>query len=86
MPIFSLKMMENLARLCGATISDDLRNRLNRLPEGDKDALVNFGVDHAMDQCRELLKSGVPGLHIYTMDRSRSAKEILSRLRGENLL
>ena len=86
MPIFSIKMMENLARLCGATIPDELRNGLSRLPEGDKDAVVNYGIDHAADQCRELLKSDIPGLHIYTMDRSKSATEILRRLRDENLL
>jgi methylenetetrahydrofolate reductase (NADPH) len=86
MPIFSIKMMENLARLCGATISDELRNALTRLSEDDKDAVVKFGVDHAADQCRELLESNVPGLHFYTMDRSKSTTEILHRLRSENLL
>lgn len=86
MPIFSIKMMENLARLCGATIPEELRDGLSRLPEDDKDALVSFGIDHATEQCRELLKSDVPGLHIYTMDRSKSSKEILRRLRSENLL
>ena len=86
MPIFSIKMMESLASLCGATIPEELRDGLGRLPEGDTDALLSFGVDRAVEQCRGLLEAGVPGLHIYTMDRSKSATQIMQRLRGENLL
>ena len=45
MPIFSLKMMGNLAKLCGANISDNLRQRLAALAEGDIPALLKFGID-----------------------------------------
>ena len=86
MPIFSLKMMANLAKLCGASISDDLRQRLAALPEGDTRALLNFGIDFAFEQCKELIGAGVPGLHFYTMDRSQSAAGVVPRLRREGLL
>jgi methylenetetrahydrofolate reductase (NADPH) len=86
MPIFSIKMMENLAKLCGATITGALRQELAALPAGDIPALINFGIDFAFEQCRELLATGVPGLHFYTMDRSKSSAAVLSRLRREGLL
>jgi methylenetetrahydrofolate reductase (NADPH) len=86
MPIFSVKMMNNLAKLCGASISDDLRQRLAALPEGDIPALLNFGVDFAFEQCQELIGAGVPGLHFYTMDRSKSTIGVLARLRQEGLI
>ena len=86
MPIFSIKMMETLAQLCGATIPDELRDGLDALPEGDKEALTSFGVDYAAEQCRGLLTAGVRGLHIYTMDRSTSVSRILGRLRAEGLV
>jgi methylenetetrahydrofolate reductase (NADPH) len=86
MPIFSIKMMHNLAKLCGASISDDLRQRLAALPEGDMPALLNFGMDFAFEQCKELIQAGVPGLHFYTMDRSQSTAGVLARLRREGLL
>ena len=86
MPIFSLKMMAHLAKLCGASISDNLRQRLAALPEGDIPALLNFGIDFAFEQCRELIGAGVPGLHFYTMDRSKSTAGVLARLRQEGLL
>lgn len=86
MPIFSLKMMAHLAKLCGASISDNLRQRLAALPEGDIPALLNFGIDFAFEQCQELIGAGVPGLHFYTMDRSKSTAGVLARLRQEGLL
>ncbi len=86
MPIYSVKMMEMLAGMCGATITDDVRQGIASLPEGDKEALVDFGVEFALNQCRQLLKEGVPGLHFYTMDLSKSAVEIVNRLRKDELL
>jgi methylenetetrahydrofolate reductase (NADPH) len=86
MPVFSLKMMESLAQLCGATITPAMREQLASLPEDDRDALVEFGIDYATEQCRGLITAGAPGVHIYTMDRSRSAVEIVNRLRSEALL
>jgi len=86
MPIFSLKMMEHLAKLCGASISEDLRQRLAALPAGDVRALLNFGIDFAFEQCRGLIGAGVPGLHFYTMDRSQSTAGVVARLRKEGLL
>ncbi len=86
MPIYSVKMMEVLASLCGATITAEVQQGIAALPEGDKEALVNFGIEFAVHQCRELLEAGVPGLHIYTMDRSQSAVGIVNRLRSEGLL
>jgi methylenetetrahydrofolate reductase (NADPH) len=86
MPIYSLKMMASLANLCGASIPDGLQQELAELPEGDKEAVLNFGIEFAYQQCRELLSAGVPGVHIYTMDRSKSVAEIVSHLRSDGLL
>jgi methylenetetrahydrofolate reductase (NADPH) len=86
MPIFSVKMMDTLAGICGATIPQTIRDGLARLPEGDKDAVGKFGIELATRQCAELLRSGVPGLHIYTMDRTASAVAILKALRQDGLL
>lgn len=86
MPIYSVKMMEMLAGMCGATITEEVRNGLASIEDGDKDALIAFGIEFAYRQCAELLKAGVPGLHIYTMDRSASTVGLVNRLRDESLL
>ena len=72
MPIFSEKMMYNLAKLCGASIPEKLQRGLADLPEDDKEALLEFGIEYAVEQCRSLIEFGVPGLHFYTMDKSKS--------------
>jgi methylenetetrahydrofolate reductase (NADPH) len=82
MPIYSVKMMETLASLCGATITDEIRQGIDTFPEGDKEALLSFGIEFAVQQCRELVKAGVPGLHLYTMDQSASSTGIVSHLRS----
>jgi methylenetetrahydrofolate reductase (NADPH) len=65
MPIYSIRMLEKLASLCGATIVEKVRQGIASLPEGDTKALEAFGIEFAVDQCRELVEGGVPGLHIY---------------------
>jgi methylenetetrahydrofolate reductase (NADPH) len=86
MPIYSVKMMESLAELCGASITPEIRQGLAALPPQDKKAVSAFGIDFATELCRGLLRGGAPGIHIYTMDRSRAAVEIVNRLREEGLL
>jgi len=86
MPIYSLKMMDILAGICGASIPDVIRTGTAALPEDDKAALNNWGIEFAAEQCRDLLRQGVPGLHIYTMNRSSSVVGIVKQLRAEGLL
>ena len=86
MPIYSVRMMEKPASLCGATIVKEVRQGIAALPEGDNEALAVFGIEYAACQCRELIEAGVPGLHIYTMDRSRAPAAIVNHLRSEGLL
>jgi len=83
MPVYSVKMMTSLAGLCGATITDELRSGIDALPEGDKDALEAYGVNFATQQCTQLIEAGVVGLHMYTMDRSKSTVGIINQLRDE---
>jgi methylenetetrahydrofolate reductase (NADPH) len=86
MPIYTEKLMENLASLCGATITNDIYKGLANLPKGDKQAVLDFGVEFAFQQCKGLLSSGASGVHIYTMDRWKTTSEIVSRLRAEKIL
>jgi methylenetetrahydrofolate reductase (NADPH) len=86
MPIFSVKMMTMLAGLCGATIVDEIHQALSKIDENDKESLNQFGIDYAFQQSCGLLDYGVPGLHFYTMDRSKSVLGIVERLRTDGHL
>lgn len=83
MPIYTPKMTNFLAKLCGATITPEIKSGLAEIPDDDKPAVLEFGIDYAYRQCRGLLDAGVPGIHIYTMDRSKSVVSIVSRLRQD---
>jgi methylenetetrahydrofolate reductase (NADPH) len=81
MPVTNVAQIERFTRLCGATIPRSLRDRLDPARE-DAEAVVRIGIEHATAQCRELLASGAPGIHFYTLNRSRSTRTILRLLRG----
>jgi methylenetetrahydrofolate reductase (NADPH) len=59
-------------------LPDPLLRRLNEL--GDDDATVEFGIDYATQHCEDLLRAGAPGLHFYTLNKSRSTTAILKNL------
>jgi methylenetetrahydrofolate reductase (NADPH) len=86
MPIYSIKMMDMLAEICGASVPESLRRDLEAIPEGDRTAMIRYGIDFAVEQCRELLRAGVPGIHLYTMDRSDSVLGIVQTLKQEGCL
>jgi methylenetetrahydrofolate reductase (NADPH) len=86
MPIFSGKLIYLMAKNCGASVPEILRQKLADFAEEDSPALVQFGIEWATRQCEELLRSGVPGLLLYTMNRSDSSHAIVSRLRNTALL
>ncbi|MCS6913114.1 MAG: methylenetetrahydrofolate reductase [NAD(P)H] [Myxococcales bacterium] len=81
MPITSFEQVERFTRLCGATIPMRLRLQLERY-QGDPDAILQLGVAHATVQCMELLSRGAPGIHFYTLNRSRATRMIMLALRG----
>lgn len=83
MPVYTVKMTNILSEVCGATITTELKKRLDGVAADDKDAVLNLGIDFAVEQCSGLLKEGVDGLHFYTMNRGKSTTEILNRLKNE---
>ncbi len=56
---------------CGATVPGALRRRIEAAR--DDDAVLAIGTAWALGECRTLLEGGAPGIHFYTLNRSRSA-------------
>jgi methylenetetrahydrofolate reductase (NADPH) len=81
MPITSFEQIERFTRMCGATIPMRLRLELERRKD-DPEAILQLGVAHATVQCVELLARGAPGVHFYTLNRSRATRMILAALRS----
>jgi len=66
-------------QLCGSKIPPSLRAKLDALGD-DEEAAIQFGIEYATRQCEELLRAGVPGLHFYTLNKSRSTIQVLKNL------
>jgi methylenetetrahydrofolate reductase (NADPH) len=66
-------------QLCGAKIPPALRAKLDALGN-DEEAAIQFGIEYATRQCEQLLRAGVPGLHFYTLNKSRSTVQVLKNL------
>ena len=86
MPIYSEKMMNILASLCGATITDKIKAGIASLPSDDQVALNDWGIDQCIEQCSDLIDNGVEGLHFYTLNRSGSVTGIINGLRERGYL
>ncbi|MCX5725733.1 MAG: methylenetetrahydrofolate reductase [NAD(P)H] [Candidatus Saganbacteria bacterium] len=80
MPITSLKQIKKMTKICGATIPSPLLKKLEKC-EYDKKATIQIGIEQAVLQCDELIKSEVPGLHFFVLNQSGPISEILKLLK-----
>ena len=78
-PILSAAQIKRFTALCGAGLPKPLLTELEKRGDNDE-AAAQFGIEYATHQCRELLRSGAPGIHFYTLNRARSTTEILKNL------
>ena len=79
MPVTNASQVERFTKMCGARIPQELYRRL-RIVENDAAAVVATGVQWAVDQGRELLAQGAPGLHFYTLNRSSATLAVHAAL------
>jgi len=80
-PITNVAQIERLATLCAARIPAELMARLDAVRDDDA-AVQRIGIEHATQQCRDLLAHGAPGIHFFTLNQSPATRAILEQLRG----
>jgi methylenetetrahydrofolate reductase (NADPH) len=78
-PIHSTHQIKRFTALCGAKLPASLLASLEEFADDDQ-AATRFGIDYATRQCADLLKAGVPGLHMYTLNKAPSTIEIIRNL------
>ena len=79
LPILSVPQLRRFTALCGAKIPPRLEQMIQRV-ESDEEGAVQLGIDYATAQCEGLLRFGVPGIHFYSLNKSRSVKAIARNL------
>jgi methylenetetrahydrofolate reductase (NADH) len=79
MPVTNYGQIQKFAAMCGARIPAEIIEALESR-QNDPEYVVQYGIDWTYRQARDLLDKGAPGIHFYTLNKSRSTEVILSRL------
>ncbi len=83
MPITNITQIERITRMCGATVPMRLKLALEKRKD-DPEAVLQLGVAHATLQAADLLANGAPGVHFYTLNRSRASRMIVTALQVQH--
>ncbi|XP_055345441.1 methylenetetrahydrofolate reductase (NADPH)-like [Paramacrobiotus metropolitanus] len=78
-PIQSYDSLRQVAKLSKLTVPPEILAAVAPIKDNDQ-AIRKFGMDLAVQMCRELLDAGAPSLHFYTLNLEVSSIEILKRL------
>eukprot|EP00164_Ancoracysta_twista_P002254 GFYU01002982.1.p1 GENE.GFYU01002982.1~~GFYU01002982.1.p1 ORF type:complete len:582 (+),score=244.51 GFYU01002982.1:67-1812(+) len=79
MPIHGFQSFMKMTGFCKTKIPQKVLDDLEPIKDNDE-AVKQYGVDYAIQMCKELFEAGVPGIHIYTLNLEKSAVKILEGL------
>jgi methylenetetrahydrofolate reductase (NADPH) len=79
MPVTNVAQTQRFTQMCGSRIPQELLRRL-RIVESDASAVVATGVHWCAEQARQLLASGAPGIHFYTLNKSSATLAVHAAL------
>jgi methylenetetrahydrofolate reductase (NADPH) len=79
LPILSSAQCRRFTNLCGSKIPPRLDELLTKY-ENDDEGALQMGIEYCTEQCQGLIEYGVPGLHFYALNRSRSIAAIHENL------
>ena len=79
MPITSAKQIGTSVSLSGSSVPKELSDIIANYGEKPEE-MRKAGIDYAVRQIRGLKEHGVDGIHIYTMNRPKTAAEIIAKI------
>ena len=80
MPITTAKQLGTTVSLSGSSVPKALADLIATYGD-DPDDMRKAGIDYAIRQIRDLRANDVDGIHIYTMNKPKTAAEIVAALR-----
>jgi methylenetetrahydrofolate reductase (NADPH) len=78
-PLTGYKQIKKFVDMAATSFPGDLLEKMEFYKDND-DKAYQVGVEHAINQCLDLLINGAPGIHFYTLNKSRSAVEVFESL------
>ncbi len=80
-PITSFKQIKKVVGFSNSSIPEELAMALE--PHQDNSfKSYQVGVDYTIKQCMELLENGAPGIHFYTLNKSRATIDIFETIKN----
>ena len=82
LPITSYAQIERITTLSGCKLPAKLAKKLTENKDNNE-TIKQTGIEFAVNQCNELLKSGVHGIHFYPLNKAFAVKSVLENLKIE---
>jgi methylenetetrahydrofolate reductase (NADPH) len=79
MPIANYSQLRRFSEMCGAEIPRWIAKRMQAHGD-DAESVRALGAEVVAQLCRRLLDGGAPGLHFYTLKRTRATQSVLQQL------
>lgn len=77
MPVLNSRQIRRIIYLCGASMPARLLKIVDKYEDKPQD-MEKAGIEYASQQLEDLIINGMPGVHLYTMNKSRQIGEIVS--------
>lgn len=74
-PITSYTQIKRFAEISGAVIPSEVESRIEQI-QHDKEQVYKIGLEIAKEQSLSLLENGAPGIHVFTLNKSRAAIDL----------
>lgn len=78
LPVTSLAQIERITSLCDSKLPEAFSKALSK--SEDKEDQRKAGIELAIEQTSDLIRSGVEGLHFYVLNKSQATTEILNAI------
>lgn len=79
MPVLNKNQVSRIVELAGCSLPPKFRRIMDKY-EHQPEALKEAGIAYAIEQIIDLLSSGVDGIHIYSMNKPDTVRDMLQRI------
>ena len=79
LPIVSTSQIRRITKLCGSKIPNKLNIKLEKYKDNNLET-AKLGIEYATKQVLELIENDVPGIHFYSLNKTKSVGHVLNNL------